>query len=136
MSADATTREPPWKAGLRGARANLGPGLVLQAAAQRGRGWQVAGLLEPGRYVATELHGGTPITSRSIIAVPPTSESDLAVLTTGPLVQQGKLGHGGGHQTPKAPGWTAMLLLLFSLLILEGVILARGHWRRRAPGHG
>ena len=110
--------------------------VVLQAAAQRGRGWQVAGLLEPGRYVATELHGGTPITSRSIIAVPPTSESDLAVLTTGPLVQQGKLGHGGGHQTPKAPGWTAMLLLLFSLLILEGVILARGHWRRRAPGHG
>jgi hypothetical protein len=33
MSADATTREAPWKAGLRGARANLGPGLVLQAAA-------------------------------------------------------------------------------------------------------
>jgi hypothetical protein len=33
MSADATTREAPWKAGLRGARANLGPGLVLQVAA-------------------------------------------------------------------------------------------------------
>jgi hypothetical protein len=33
MLADTTPREPPWKAGLRGARANLGPGLVLQAAA-------------------------------------------------------------------------------------------------------
>jgi hypothetical protein len=33
MPADVTTREPPWKAGLRGARANLGPGLVLQIVA-------------------------------------------------------------------------------------------------------
>jgi hypothetical protein len=30
MSADSTTREPRWKAGLRGARANLGPGFALQ----------------------------------------------------------------------------------------------------------
>jgi hypothetical protein len=33
MSVDAAVREPPWKAGLRGARANLLPGFVLQAAA-------------------------------------------------------------------------------------------------------
>ena len=33
MSADSTTREPPWKAGLRGARANLGPGFALQIVA-------------------------------------------------------------------------------------------------------
>ena len=30
MAVNPATREPPWKAGLRGARANLGPGLVLQ----------------------------------------------------------------------------------------------------------
>jgi hypothetical protein len=33
MSADAALREPPWKAGLRGARANLLPGFVLQVMA-------------------------------------------------------------------------------------------------------
>jgi len=33
MSVDAVVRERPWKAGLRGARANLVPGLVLQATA-------------------------------------------------------------------------------------------------------
>jgi hypothetical protein len=33
MSVDVTIRQPPWKAGLRGARANLGPGLVLQVVA-------------------------------------------------------------------------------------------------------
>ncbi|MFA5057782.1 MAG: hypothetical protein WC485_06680 [Opitutaceae bacterium] len=33
MSANPALREPPWQAGLRGARANLAPGLVLQAAA-------------------------------------------------------------------------------------------------------
>jgi len=33
MSAEISLREPPWKAGLRGARANLGPGLVLQIVA-------------------------------------------------------------------------------------------------------
>lgn len=33
MRNDVATREPPWRAGLRGARANLGPGLVLQVVA-------------------------------------------------------------------------------------------------------
>jgi hypothetical protein len=33
MSAETALREPPWKAGLRGARANLLPGFVLQIAA-------------------------------------------------------------------------------------------------------
>lgn len=33
MSVDVATREAPWKAGLRGARANLGPGFVLQLVA-------------------------------------------------------------------------------------------------------
>ena len=33
MSVDVVIREPPWKAGLRGARANLGPGLALQVVA-------------------------------------------------------------------------------------------------------
>ncbi len=33
MSANPVMSEPPWRAGLRSARANLGPGLVLQAAA-------------------------------------------------------------------------------------------------------
>jgi hypothetical protein len=33
MSADSARHEAPWKAGLRGARANLGAGLVLQAVA-------------------------------------------------------------------------------------------------------
>jgi hypothetical protein len=33
MAAETTVREPPWKAGLRGARANLLPGLVLQVTA-------------------------------------------------------------------------------------------------------
>jgi hypothetical protein len=33
MSVDTVVREAPWKAGLRGARANLGPGLVLQVVA-------------------------------------------------------------------------------------------------------
>ena len=33
MSSVAPLREPPWQAGLRGARANLVPGLVLQAVA-------------------------------------------------------------------------------------------------------
>ncbi|MEN9975485.1 MAG: hypothetical protein RLZZ282_1491 [Verrucomicrobiota bacterium] len=33
MTAAPTHREPPWKAGLRGARANLLPGLVLQVTA-------------------------------------------------------------------------------------------------------
>ena len=33
MAAATTDREPPWKAGLRGARANLLPGLALQAVA-------------------------------------------------------------------------------------------------------
>ena len=33
MSVGSSLREPPWRAGLRGARANLGPGLVLQATA-------------------------------------------------------------------------------------------------------
>ena len=33
MTAPTTHREPPWKAGLRGARANLLPGLALQVVA-------------------------------------------------------------------------------------------------------
>lgn len=33
MSSDPFAAEPPWRAGVRGARANLWPGLVLQAAA-------------------------------------------------------------------------------------------------------
>ena len=33
MAATTTSREPPWKAGLRGARANLLPGLILQLTA-------------------------------------------------------------------------------------------------------
>ena len=33
MPAEITLREPPWKAGLRGARANLLPGFVLQVTA-------------------------------------------------------------------------------------------------------
>ncbi len=33
MAVETTLREPPWKAGLRGARANLLPGIVLQATA-------------------------------------------------------------------------------------------------------
>lgn len=107
------------------------PPLRLSASAQRGRGWQIAGLNEPGRYVATELRAGAPLTSRSVFAVPPASESDLSVLTSGPLVQQSKTGRSGGHQTPKAPGWTAIILALMGLLILEGVILGRGQWARR-----
>lgn len=103
----------------------------LSAAAQRGQGWQVVGLAEPGRYTATEQRAGVALTSRTLIVVPPGSESNLAPLAGGPLEALHKGIPGGQTRRPKAPGWTAVLLVLFGLLVFEGVVLARDAWRGR-----
>ncbi len=102
---------------------------VLNATAQRGRGWQIAGLVEPGRYTATELRAGVPLTSRTVIVVPPGSESNLAALASGPLVRPPSAA--GLLYRPKAPGHAAVLVVLLALLAFEGVVLARGTLRRR-----
>jgi len=48
MSVDAALREPPWRAGLRGARANLVPGFVLQPRLWPSF-WPTTIMLRPGR---------------------------------------------------------------------------------------
>lgn len=99
--------------------------LTLPAASQRGHGWQVAGLDEPGRYTVTELRGGAPLSSRTVIAVPPSTESDLAALGRSPL-QDTARARPGPPARPRAPAWGAALLILLALLMFEGVLLARG----------
>ncbi len=101
------------------------PRRTLNPPPQRGQAWQINGLEEPGRYTATELKQGVALTSRSVIAVPPASESNLAPLTTGPLVQASRA-IVRSRQAAKAPGWSAVLLVLMGLLTFEGVVLLRG----------
>lgn len=110
------------------------PRLVVDAGAQRGRAWQIGGLLEPGRYTATELHGGSALTSRTLIVTPPASESNLAVATAGPMVAEHKADRATARVRPKAPGWSAVLVLLLALLLFEGVVLVRGGFRGRPDG--
>lgn len=103
---------------------------VVQASEQRGRGWQVAGLDQPGRYAVVELRAGEPLTSRTIIVAPPKAESDLTPLQSGPLWQAARGSEratsGGGGALARAPAWTPALLLLLVLLVLEGAVLVRG----------
>jgi hypothetical protein len=103
---------------------------VVAAADQRGRSWHVLGVEAPGRYTATELRGGEPLTSRTVIVAPPKAESDLTPLQDGPLVSAVKGGVGAANsasnQLSRAPGWTPSLLLLLLLLLLEGIVLVRG----------
>jgi len=103
---------------------------VVAAADQRGRSWHVLGVEAPGRYTATELRGGEPLTSRTVIVAPPKAESDLTPLQDGPLVSavKGQVGaaDSASSQLSRAPGWTPSLLLLLLLLLLEGIVLVRG----------
>jgi hypothetical protein len=105
--------------------------VVLKAADQRGRNWQIDGLDDPGLYTATELGAGVPLTSRNLITVPPPGESDLAVLTQGPLSRAPVRATNEASQRPRAPGWVGALLVLMALLVFEGVVLARGAYSVR-----
>lgn len=102
---------------------------VVQASEQRGRGWQVAGLDQPGRYTVVELRAGEPLTSRTVIVAPPKAESDLTPLHSGPLWDAARGRErvtSGGGVLARAPAWTPALLLLLLLLVLEGAVLVRG----------
>ncbi len=105
------------------------PKILLDASSQRGRGWQVSGLLEPGRYTATELRSGAALTARSVIAVPPSVESDLRGVHQGPLLKAWRDVDKRARRAPKVPAWTGVLVVLLLLLGVEGVLLARGSWR-------
>lgn len=110
------------------------PRVVADASAQRGRGWQIGGLQEPGRYTATELRGGVALTSRTLIVVPPATESNLAMAVGGAMASQEQGGRGSAHVTPKAPGWSAVMVVLLALLLFEGMVLVRGSLRGRRAG--
>jgi hypothetical protein len=108
--------------------------VVADAGTQRGRGWQIGGLQEPGRYTATELRGGVALTSRTLIVVPPATESNLAVAHGGALGSPGQGGKAGARVVPKAPGWSAVLVVLLALLLFEGLVLVRGSFRGKPEG--
>lgn len=111
------------------------PRKLLAAALQHGGQWTVADLDTPGRYVATELRNGVALTSRPLLVVPPTTESDLAPAADGPLAKLAAAAPDrAAANAPKSPAWTAVLLVLLTLLLGEAAVLARaaqaGSWRR------
>ncbi len=109
-----------------------GPRRVLPAALESGPTWTVAGLDEPGRYVATELRGGVALTSRPLLVVPPSTESDLRPAAKGEMVRAGQNPQAAHAGVVTAPGWAGVLVLLLGLLVVEAVLLARGS-RGAAP---
>lgn len=96
---------------------------ALLGTAHRGRSWQVDGLLAPGRYLARELGKGGRWSERSILVVPPESESSMAVLPEQHLV--GPASSSAPKVHPKVPGWSYALIGLMLLLVVEGALLVR-----------
>lgn len=107
--------------------------VVVEAASQRGRSWQVAKLDQVGCWTATELRAGAALSSRSLIVVPPASESELVAATAGPLTAPAGQAKSPSRLGARAPGQSTVLVLLLALLALEGVLLVRGQWRRAGP---
>ena len=109
---------------------------VLHAALQHAGQWAIADLDTPGRYMATELRGGVALTSRPLLVVAPHSESDLQPAASGALAAKtfdGTSAATAATLVPKSPVWTAVLVALLGLLVMETALVARGGWSGRAP---